>query len=353
MTCKQMDCGSAANGKLARGCQLCLEGAKMVLLVTGRCRASCFYCPVSPEKKGRDVIYANEGRCQTDADVLAEAESMDALGTGITGGDPSEALDRSVHYIQLLKGHFGSQHHIHLYTSVISLANAQRLEAAGLDEIRYHPPEALWTRMADTELKAVVAGTHLAVGLEVPALPGRETDLTALFAYAHEAGVQFINLNELEFSESNWDMMAAHHYEVKDELTSAVKGSAETALAVMAQYPNLRVHFCSSSFKDGVQLRQRLLRRANHIAQPYDVVTEDGTLVKGLVYADDLTAATDLLRTEYEVPDELIHLDAGRKRLEVAAWILEEVGRELPFKCYEVEEYPTADRLEVERTPLN
>lgn len=38
--------------------------------------------------------------------------------------------------------------------------------------------------------------------------------------------------------------------------------------------------------------------------------------------------------------------------MEIAAWILEEVGEELPFDCCITEEYPTRDRLEVERTPI-
>ncbi|MFA6869653.1 MAG: radical SAM protein [Methanomethylophilus sp.] len=353
MTIQRLDCGSAANGELAEGCKLCTEGAKMVLFVTGRCRAGCYYCPVSAERKGRDVIYADEGRAMTDDDVLAEAEAMDALGTGITGGDPSENLDRTEHFIRLLRQHFGPQHHIHLYTSVINLTNAKRLEAAGLDEIRYHPREELWRQMDRTELKDIVAGTGMDVGLEVPALPGRNTDLNILMDYAAAVGVKFVNLNELEFSESNWSMMSDHNYEVKDELASAVKGSEETALAVLVAHPDQRIHFCSSSFKDGVQLRHRLHRRAEHIAKEYDVVTPDGTLIKGLVYADDLAAAADYLRQEYEVPDSLMHIDGERHRLEVASWVLEEVGKELPFKCYVVEEYPTADRLEVERTPLN
>jgi pyruvate formate-lyase activating enzyme-like uncharacterized protein len=45
-------------------------------------------------------------------------------------------------------------------------------------------------------------------------------------------------------------------------------------------------------------------------------------------------------------------IDAVRKRMETAPWIVEEIASELPFKCYIIEEYPTADRLEVERTPL-
>ena len=40
-------------------------------------------------------------------------------------------------------------------------------------------------------------------------------------------------------------------------------------------------------------------------------------------------------------------------KLEVAPWILEEIAEDLDYKCYISEQYPTADRLEVERTPLN
>jgi pyruvate formate-lyase activating enzyme-like uncharacterized protein len=67
---------------------------------------------------------------------------------------------------------------------------------------------------------------------------------------------------------------------------------------------------------------------------------------------DDLDAAADFLREEYDVPDELMYIDRERNRMEIAAWILEEVGPELPFRCYITEEYPTKDRMEVERTPV-
>ena len=53
------------------------------------------------------------------------------------------------------------------------------------------------------------------------------------------------------------------------------------------------------------------------------------------------------------MPDDLILVDAERNRIETASWVLDEIAEELPFKCYIVEEYPTKDRLEVERTPLN
>ena len=48
-------------------------------------------------------------------------------------------------------------------------------------------------------------------------------------------------------------------------------------------------------------------------------------------------------------------IDDEKLRLEIAPWVLEELAAEIDrsqFDCYITEEYPTADRLEVERNPL-
>lgn len=353
MFAKKMECGSSANAGIAKGCEHCVNGSKMVLFVTGRCNTGCFYCPVSAEKKGKDVIYANEGKISNEAEIIAEAESMEATGTGITGGDPLTNPERTLNMIRMLKTRFGKGHHIHLYTSIMDPNLVRRLEEAGLDEIRFHPSPKVWSDMASTPLKEVISCTKMDVGIEVPAIPRMEKELDALIKYAVSAGIDFINLNELEFSESNWGMMDEHGFRIKDELSSAIDGSKELALSLMKANRKAPIHFCSSSFKDGVQLRRRLIRRANHIAKPYDVVTDDGTMLKGIIYSDNLDAAASLLKDEYDVPDELIFLDRTRNRMEVASWVLEEIADKLPFKCYIVEEYASADRLEVERMPLN
>ena len=346
----KMECGSLCTGRVAEGCRHCIDGSKMVLFVTGRCGWNCYYCPVSLEKKGKDVIYANEGRVYTDDEIIAEAEAMDATGTGITGGDPLLDMDRTVNMIRLLKNRFGKGHHIHLYTATIDPEKAKRLQDAGLDEIRFHPPESVWKDMSSTRLRETVESLDIDVGVEVPALPHRERELNALVAYCREVGVDFVNLNELEFSESNWDMMEAYGYSVRDELSSAVDGSRETAVAVLKANKRADVHFCSSTFKDGIQLRRRLIRRAEHTAKPYQQVTEDGTLVRGYIYAKDLGAAESELRS-MGVPEDMY--EVLQDRIEVAPWILEDIADSVEHRCYLSEQYPTADGLEVERTPLN
>ena len=347
---RKMECDSACTGRVAEGCRHCIDGSKMVLFVTGLCKWNCYYCPVSLEKKDKDVIYANEGRVYTDEEIVAEAEAMDATGTGITGGDPLLDMDRTVHMIRLLKDRFGKGHHIHLYTATIDPDKALALQDAGLDEIRFHPPESVWMDMGRTKLKETVAALSIDVGIEVPALPGKERELNALVAYSKDAGVDFVNLNELEFSESNWDMMDAHGYSVRDELSSAVAGSRETAMAVLKANRRANVHFCSSTFKDGVQLRRRLIRRAEHTAKPYQQVTEDGTIVRGYLYSDDLAAAEDALRS-FGVPEDLYEVLSNK--IEVAPWVLEDIAPSVKYRCFLSEQYPTADGLEVERTPLN
>jgi pyruvate formate-lyase activating enzyme-like uncharacterized protein len=48
-------------------------------------------------------------------------------------------------------------------------------------------------------------------------------------------------------------------------------------------------------------------------------------------------------------------LNKEKKRIEVGLWILEKIAPTLKkrgLQCFMIEEYPTADGLEVERTPL-
>ena len=141
------------------------------------------------------------------------------------------------------------------------------------------------------------------------------------------SGSKIVNLNELEFSEGNWDKMSAQGYEVKDDDSSAVRGSGEAALRLIAESRGIPVHYCSSRFKDAVQLRKRLKRRAQRIALPSDVITTEGTLLKGVVEgpSDEIMA---LLRDEFEVPDELMRFDKEKKRVEVAPWVLEGIAPE-------------------------
>jgi pyruvate formate-lyase activating enzyme-like uncharacterized protein len=359
---------SAYIAPLSPACRLCAKGSKMVVLVTGLCSTKCYYCPLSFKKGGTDRIFADEWELDNERDtrkLIREAEYIDATGAGITGGDPLVVWQRVKTYIILLKKTFGESFNIHLYTSALkNSGHLPDLVAAGLDEIRFHPLPNTWEKMNESPIKKAIQNmldSSVDVAIEIPVLPKMGNNILSLISWADQQGVQWINLNELEFSERNCDAFRSRGYLVKDEISAAVKGSQETALNVLKMIQRMHltigVHYCSVSFKDGVQLKNRITRRAKHIAKPYDVITKEGTMIKGTIYPSgiSLRRLTSLLQETYKVPLHLLFLDSEKKRVELAPWLLENIARKLPksqYRCFIVEEYPTADRLEVERTPI-
>ena len=353
---------SAHRGPLSPACTQCAEGRKMVLFVTGLCRFRCFYCPVSPLRNQLDVVYANERRVSCDEEVIAEARAIGAAGTGITGGDPLGVVDRVEHYVRLLKREFGPSHNIHLYTHKPNPEKLRRLADAGLDEFRLHIPHYLWGPLSGE------GGAYRAVleqapswgirrGVEIPVLPEKEAELRRLLRALDRIGLDFVNLNELEFSETNHAKMRERGYRHDPQNGWGVRGSRAAAERIVRELRlSMPVHYCSSRFKDGVQLRQRLLRRAERTAPPYAVRTPDGTVVLGVI---EPRPGADLARWSGRVarrlgsrPDQL-RVDPVRRRVELDPEALRRVADDLPWPAFEVEEYPTADALEVEREPLN
>lgn len=340
----------------------------MVLLVTGLCSTRCFYCPLSFKKGGTDRIFADEWELENEQDInklIHEAENIEATGVGITGGDPLLVWKRVRDYITLLKNTFGEKFHIHLYTS--ALKNADHLHdliASGLDEVRFHPLPSTWKNMERSPIKKTIksiVSTTADVAIEIPALPKMEQEILSLIIWAETQGVQWINLNELEFSERNCGAFLSRGFQVKDDISAGVKGSEQTAINVFKKIQNkdlhIGLHYCSVSFKDGVQLKNRIKRRAKHIAKPYDIITKEGTLIKGTIYSARGTYRylSTLLQKTYNIPSHLLFIDNEKKRIEIAAWMLQKIAPKLNkqrYHCFLVEEYPTADRLEVERTPF-
>jgi pyruvate formate-lyase activating enzyme-like uncharacterized protein len=132
------------HSRLSAGCKLCYEGAKLFLFLNGLCHRDCWYCPLSQERKNRDVLFANEHQISTTEEMIRIAQKMSALGTGITGGEPFIYPERLIEYAQALKNEFGPEHHIHLYTGVAPDKNVINSITGLIDEIRFHPPAELW-----------------------------------------------------------------------------------------------------------------------------------------------------------------------------------------------------------------
>ena len=331
---------------LSPGCRICRQGAGLVLFVTGKCERSCFYCPLSEERRGRDLTFADEMPVQEISDILREASAIEALGTGITGGEPLLKLDYVLECIRALKCAFGPSHHIHLYTGLLPNREVlERLKQAGLDEIRFHPPLSEWSHPAGlTQALRQAIALGLIAGVEIPSIK----QAPAIIEAVRDADA-FLNVNELEFSETNYAGLKEAGY-LPEDLGCAAIGSEEVAREHFLK-DDIKAHFCPSRFKDAVQLKERLLRRANKTARPFDYVSEEGTIIHGIIEGD-LKAALQILEDLAVSQDMYSCLE---ERIDIAAPILEDITKDLKsVKCILsiIEKYPFEDGLVVERIPL-
>ncbi|MGC8582874.1 MAG: radical SAM protein [Thermoproteus sp.] len=265
------------SGPLAKGCDMCLVGAKAVIFITGLCRYRCFYCPVDRERFGKDVVYVNDVRVDTTDDVVREVAASGAAGAAITGGDPLEVPDRVVEIASALKRAFGKEFHIHLYTRPTSLDNkaTNALINSGVDEVRLH---FLSYGEVAGRLHYIAALKYagLSVGVEVPAIPGLEASMSAAInALAARGLVDFVNINELDVSDSNIDMLRRLGYRVGD---GSAYGSFEAAKRLMGLVRGVPVNLCRSKTKDLYQIGARVFREAMFSAASSERVQDDGTI---------------------------------------------------------------------------
>ena len=319
---------------LSTACKLCHEGAKMVLFVTGRCNRTCWYCPISSEKKGKDTPYANDRVICSDDDILEEAYSMGALGAGITGGEPLLVPERVKHYCTLLKTEFGDAFNIHLYTGIAPGEDILRLLIGCVDEIRFHPPEEMWDHFQQSPFpESIRTAKNLGfeVTIEVPSLAGLHYLIPAVDS------VDWFNINELEWSETNAEAMRGKDLSLEDNYHNAVEDVERWATDILK---NPKVHWCSSSFKDSVQLRNRLIRTAENTAREFEEVTDDGTLMYGVWEYSGQT---------HDIEDGMWEERDGN--IETAWWILAENPEKYSGKKYIIERYP-GEGIIVEVIPL-
>ncbi len=333
---------------LSKGCKLCREGAKMVLFVTGKCCNSCFYCPLSEERQ-IEITYANEERVISDEDIIHQAKIMDALGTGITGGEPLIAEDKVIHYIELLKSHMGSSHHIHLYTSLApDKKTLEKLASAGLDEIRFHPPPEKWKSLKETGFIGSIeqaASMNISAGIEVPSIMG----IADIVDTINEMEI-FLNINELEFSDTNASNLYNAGYMLRDDISNAAAESEEIAKNIAHKCS--RIHFCSSKYKDAIQLRKRLIRIAGNTSRIFDEVTEDGTIVHGVVTHRNISELIIALK-QIRVPEEMYQVKDNC--IDIAWWVLDDISEHLKEAGSDIkiiERYPWDRGLIVETIPI-
>ena len=308
---------------IPKGCQYCLKGTKAVLFLNGICQKPnhcSWYCPISKERKDKDITFANEIQITKKEELLEEINKINAKGMSITGGDPllKTNLEKTIEFIKYAKSVKSNRFHIHLYTNGINFNEelANKLAKAGLDEIRFHPPKEQWNSIEKALNKGII------VGAEVPVIPKKENikNLEEFIIYLDKIGAEFINLNEFEYCVSNCQSLKEKGFILKKGTIASVQNSREIAVELiekLASKTSIKIHFCSIRAKDYYQLKNRYLRRAKTIKLPYEEITKEGLFLFAQIEGNklDLKKFYKIIKTKLKISESYVILNAENIKL--------------------------------------
>ena len=118
---------------------------------------------------------------------------------------------------------------------------------------------------------------------------------------------------------------------------------------------NFHVKFCTAKYKDAGQLRNRFKRRGEATLRPYEILSDDDTILFGAIPCNLEDAADDIkeLSETLGLVDGWIRYDASAQRIEMPLSAAEYIARYLNVPVQMVEIHPTHERLEVGIVHLN
>jgi hypothetical protein len=333
---------------ISSGCKQCVRGEKLVLFISGICSRNCWYCSLSNKRKNSNKMWVNERECKTIKEIIKEVKESNSRGAGITGGDPLLFLNKTIKIASALKKEFGKNFHIHIYlpTKLVTKQNLKKLSKV-IDEVRFHP-EVLLKKLSKKKLNSEIEKIKFAglffdkknIGLEMPCIPNMKKEIIDFITKTKEY-IGFVNLNEFEVSETNLKKIIK-----KYKLNSTgyvISESKKAGLDILKKIEklNIRVHLCTADLKNWHQYKNRLKL---HKILKYGYKTENGTVIYLITNLKNLKKV-DSIGKKYLI-------DKSKKRVILS----EALARELIKKSLiveRVEEFPTYDRIEVEKEQLN
>ncbi len=334
---------SYINKDMCYGCKFCLKGQKLVLFVGGKCSRKCWYCSLSKGRKNSPQMWANERPCNATKDIIKEVRDSKAKGAGITGGDPLVYIDKTIESAKTLKKEFGRKFHIHIYLP-LTLVNKLQLEklAQYIDEVRFHPSfvaETLSEEKNCEELNKIKTASEIFgqsnTGLEMPLLPEKKEEIIS-FIRRSSPYIGFVNLNEFELSDTNFEKVTKEYTLNSDTYT--IHQSIETGKEILKQCKNLKLkmHLCTAKTKNHHQYTNRLRL---HKILPYGTKTGEGTVIYFTIIPKNIKETIKQLK-KYT---KNFHLDLKQNRILLKKSELLRLYKTKKFEINLSEEHPTFD----------
>lgn len=261
---------------LSDGCKLCGQGLWSCLFITGKCNATCFYCPVP---QTHDEVPSSQGLTFETPEAYAEYINYFGFkGASFSGGEPLLFPERVLAYLKALRKYCDPDLYIWMYTNGIKASEAifDQLAEAGLDEVRFDIGATNYNLQGVS--KATGRVPHVTV--EIPAVPEEKELLMELLPQLINLGVTRLNLHQMRLTPHNVAKLSKHDYTYIAAERPIVLESELAALEILNyardNQLDLGINYCSFHFKFRFQKAGYRMQLAKKLANTNTVITERG-----------------------------------------------------------------------------
>ncbi|WP_319590342.1 radical SAM protein [uncultured Draconibacterium sp.] len=262
--------------QISNGCKLCGLGQWSCLFITGKCNASCFYCPASQQE---DHLPTTQNLSFADSAAFAEyVNHFRFKGVSFSGGEPLLQFDRTLDYLKQVRRKCNPETYVWMYTNGI-LAETQKfrkLASAGINEVRFDIGATAFRLDKIAAAKGIVP----VITIEIPAVPEELERLKKLLPEMVKAGVSNLNLHQLRLTQHNVKQLSKHNYTYIHAEQPVVLESELAALELIAYAHehsiDIGINYCSFHFKNRFQKAGFRNKVATALANDEDVLTQNG-----------------------------------------------------------------------------
>ncbi len=262
--------------QISKGCMICGLGSWSCLFITGKCNASCFYCPAS---QLTDETPSTQGlNFETPESYAEYINFFKFKGVSFSGGEPLLFFDRTLQYLKQVRKKCDPAIYTWMYTNGI-LADEQKfrkLASAGLNEVRF---DIGATGFKMDKIK-FANGIIPNITIEIPSVPEEKEKLKQLLPEMIKAGVTNLNLHQLRLTKYNVPKLSKRNYTYVHAEHPIVLESELAALEILTYARenslDIGINFCSFHFKNRFQKAGFRKQITNALAGPDEIITEKG-----------------------------------------------------------------------------
>ncbi|MBS3075232.1 hypothetical protein J4429_02110 [Candidatus Pacearchaeota archaeon] len=341
---------------LPLGCKYCIKGEKLVIFISGICKRNCYYCSLSNKRKNKDITWINERIVKNPIQAIQEAIESNATSAGITGGDPFLFMNRTIKYAKALKNKFGKKFHIHIYLPTQNLTNSKLKQLSKyINEVRFHPNFLINSNKdnINKETQKIKLANKFwkkqNIGIELPMIPEKKQKILN-FILKIQNYIGFVNLNELEISETNFNcMINCYNFNKSGYVVKSSKSAGLWLLKKLQKHKTkLKIHFCTADLKNNYQFKNRLLK---HKILPHGKRTKDGTVLYLIAKYNHKKQFNNLIKKIEKLKNNQFYIDKQKQRILLSNSLANKLLTQ-NHKISLIEEFPTYDRLETETRNL-